>query len=88
MTDSVGQNMPQKNSCQKQKKNNGLEIAMVNTDQGQEVGGTSDEKVEDIRQFIIKYEFPEDTIEGFKRKKKWWEYSQGRLIWSNMEIIV
>lgn len=28
---------PQKNSCQKQKKNDGLEIAVVNTDQGCEV---------------------------------------------------
>lgn len=62
--------MPQKNSCQKQKKSNGLEIAMVNKNKGWEVGRTCDEEVEDVRQFTMKWEFLEDTVGRLKRKKK------------------
>lgn len=69
MTDAVRQHMPQKNSCQKQKKNNGLEIAMVNTNQGKEVGGTSDKGVEDIGLFAMIQELPKDTVEGLRGRR-------------------
>lgn len=88
MTDSVGQHMPQKNSCQKQKKNNGLEITMVNTDQGQEVKGTPDEEGEDVRQSTMKKEFPEVTGERVKRRKKCTSMVKVEPIQSNMEIRV
>lgn len=70
MTDSVAQHMPPKNSCQKQKKSNGLEITTVNKDKGWEVGRTCDKEVEDVRPFTMKWECLEDTVGRLKRKKK------------------
>lgn len=52
---------PQKDICQK--KNDGLEIAVLNTDQGQAMEGIIfDKEFENTEEFTMKQEFPENIV--------------------------